>query len=56
MGLVIVSIAFGLLGFAIGSLTQNLLFMCLFGIIGFFSPMFYVLDSLYKELVNKNKK
>lgn len=56
MGLIISSFAFGLLGAAIGMVFKNIFFMCAFGIVGFFSPMLYVLDSIYKELVVKDKK
>jgi len=53
MILIILSIIMGYIGFNIGGLFRDDIYVYLFGIVGVLSPAMYVLEQMYHKMKNK---
>lgn len=54
MFLIIISVLFGFIGFAIGGAIGKDALAFIFGFIGFISPALYFLQKVYEEVTSKN--
>ena len=54
MILIIISLILGFLGFMLGGFLGLELFAYVFGIIGFLSPILYVLENIYNQTKHRN--